>query len=58
MSVARRTTGVNANVLAADGPRAVEALSGMAHLTGILVDVRKVNAEHAPGPDTERLAGE
>jgi anaerobic selenocysteine-containing dehydrogenase len=58
LSVARRTTGVNANVLAADGPGAVEALSGMAHLTGIVVNVRKVHAERAPEPDTERLAGE
>jgi anaerobic selenocysteine-containing dehydrogenase len=60
LSVARRTTGVNANALAADGPHAVERLSGMAHLTGIVVDVRKapvqvLRADEAPD---QRLAGE
>jgi len=39
LSVASKTSGVNVNLLAADGPDAVEAVSGMAHLTGILVDV-------------------
>jgi anaerobic selenocysteine-containing dehydrogenase len=40
LSVASRTAGVNANILAADGPDHLEGVSGMAHLTGILVDVR------------------
>ena len=40
MGVASRTTGVNVNLLAADGPDKLERVSGMAHLTGILVDVR------------------
>ncbi len=40
LSVASRTTGVNANVLAADGPENLDPVSGMAQLTGILVDVR------------------
>jgi formate dehydrogenase len=40
MSVASKTTGVNVNLLAADGPDKLERVSGMAHLTGILVDVR------------------
>jgi anaerobic selenocysteine-containing dehydrogenase len=40
LSVARKTTGVNVNLLAADGPDKIERISGMAHLTGILVDVR------------------
>ncbi|HHH30758.1 MAG TPA: hypothetical protein ENK57_20775 [Polyangiaceae bacterium] len=40
LSVAKRTTGVNVNLLAADGPGALEPVSGMAHLTGIVVDVR------------------
>jgi formate dehydrogenase len=40
LSVASRTTGVNVNLLAADGPGAVEPVSGMAHLTGIPVEVR------------------
>lgn len=39
LSVAKRTTGVNVNLLAADGPEALEPVSGMAHLTGIVVDV-------------------
>jgi hypothetical protein len=40
MAVARKTTGVNVNLLAADGPDRIERVSGMAHLTGFLVDVR------------------
>jgi formate dehydrogenase len=39
LSVARKTSGVNVNLLAADGPDAIESLSGMARLTGILVEV-------------------
>jgi anaerobic selenocysteine-containing dehydrogenase len=39
LSVASTTTGANVNELAADGPDAVEPISGMAQLTGILVDV-------------------
>jgi anaerobic selenocysteine-containing dehydrogenase len=44
LEVARRTTGVNVNLLAADGPDNVERVSGMAHLTGILVDVKPAAA--------------
>ncbi|MED5261223.1 MAG: molybdopterin-dependent oxidoreductase [Myxococcota bacterium] len=33
--------GVNSNLLAGDGPGNIEALSGMSHLSGILIDVRK-----------------
>jgi formate dehydrogenase len=40
LSVASRTRGVNVNLLAADGPARLEPLSGMAHLTGFVVDVR------------------
>jgi formate dehydrogenase len=40
LSVAGKTTGVNVNLLAADGPDKLERVSGMAHLTGIPVDVR------------------
>jgi formate dehydrogenase len=40
LSVASRTTGVNVNLLAADGPDAIERISGMAHLTGFPVEVR------------------
>ena len=40
LSVASRTRGVNVNLLAADGADRLERVSGMAHLTGIPVDVR------------------
>ena len=40
LSVARKTRGVNVNLLAADGPSRIERVSGMAHLTGFVVDVR------------------
>jgi formate dehydrogenase len=39
-TVASKTTGVNVNLLAADGPNELERVSGMAHLTGFLVDVK------------------
>jgi len=40
LSVASKTKGVNVNLLAADGPDRLERVSGMAHLTGIDVEVR------------------
>jgi hypothetical protein len=40
---------VNVNLLAADGPEAVERVSGMARLTGILVEVRPAAGERDPG---------
>jgi anaerobic selenocysteine-containing dehydrogenase len=43
LTVARRHAGVNPNLLAGDGIDNVEALSGMSHLSGILVDVRKLD---------------
>lgn len=43
--------GVNSNLLAGDGPENIEALSGMSHLSGILVDVRKIHSgPTSPGP--------
>lgn len=48
-SVASRTKGVNVNILAADGPDAIEKVTGMAHLTGIPVEVKK-----ADGPQETR----
>ncbi|MGB5172609.1 molybdopterin-containing oxidoreductase family protein [Eudoraea sp.] len=36
---ANKTAGVNVNILAADGPEKLDEISGMAHLTGIIVDV-------------------
>ena len=41
LSVASKTKGVNVNILAADGPENLEPISGMAHLTGIPVEVKK-----------------
>jgi formate dehydrogenase len=49
LSVASRTRGVNVNLLAADGPGRLERLSGMAHLTGIPVDVRPAAGPADPG---------
>jgi anaerobic selenocysteine-containing dehydrogenase len=48
LTVARRTHGVNANLLSPDGSASVEALSGMTQLTAILVDVSAVPSS-APG---------
>lgn len=39
LSVAAQTTGVNANLLALDGPTMIEPLSGMAQFNGIVVTV-------------------
>ena len=53
LSVASRTKGVNVNLLAASGPDAVDPASGMAHLTGIPVEVAP-----AAGPrDTSTWSG-
>ena len=53
LSVASKTSGVNVNLLAADGPSSLEPSSGMAHLTGISVDVKP-----AAGPrDTTSWSG-
>ncbi|HVK67836.1 MAG TPA: molybdopterin dinucleotide binding domain-containing protein [Polyangium sp.] len=49
LSVARTTRGVNVNLLAADGPERLERVSGMAHLTGFVVDVVP-----ARGPKNDR----
>lgn len=49
LSVASKTRGVNVNLLAADGPEKLERLSGMAHLTGIPVEVRLAAAAQDPG---------
>jgi formate dehydrogenase len=48
LSVARKLGGVNVNLLAADGPENVEALSGMAQLTGIRVQVAPAAAPIDP----------
>ena len=41
---AKRNPGVNSNLLAGDGPANIEALSGMSHLSGILVGVERRDA--------------
>ncbi len=53
LSVASKTSGVNVNILAADGTDRIERVSGMAHLTGIPVEIRP-----ASGPaDTSSWSG-
>ena len=41
LNIAKKTRGVNVNILASDGPGNIDPISGMAVLTGILVDVKK-----------------
>ncbi len=48
LSVANKTTGVNVNLLAADGPERIERVSGMANLTGFVVDVKPAAGPLAP----------
>jgi formate dehydrogenase len=48
LSVAARTRGVNVNLLAADGPEQLERVSGMAHLTGFVVEVTPAAGEFDP----------
>ena len=40
MNVAKKTKGVNVNILAADGPENIEKVSGMVNLTGFFVDIQ------------------
>lgn len=49
LSTARTTTGVNVNLLHVDGPDAYDPVGGMAHLTGIVVEVRRAPGERATG---------
>jgi len=70
MGVASKTTGVNVNLLAADGPDKLEKVSGMAHLTGFLVHVKPaagalnprhwsgIGQEAVPMSPIERIAAE
>ncbi len=39
LGVAKKTKGVNVNILAADGPEKIDPISGMVHLTGIPVEI-------------------
>ncbi len=45
LGIASRTGGANVNLLSADGPSSVDRISGMAQLTGILVDVTRAGGE-------------
>jgi anaerobic selenocysteine-containing dehydrogenase len=45
---AQKHPGVNSNLLAGDGPANIERLSGMSHLSGILVDVRRIDEASSP----------
>jgi formate dehydrogenase len=45
LNVANKATGVNVNILAADGTDNLERVSGMAHLTGIPVKVEKAKGK-------------
>ncbi len=47
LKVARRTKGVNVNILAASGPSNIDRVSGMALLTGILVTITKADGDQA-----------
>ena len=47
LSVASNISGANVNLLAGDGPDALEYISGMVHLTGIDVTITKSNASIA-----------
>jgi formate dehydrogenase len=49
LSVASKTTGVNVNLLADDGPESVERVSGMSRLTGLAVEVRPASGPQDPG---------
>jgi len=49
LSVARQTSGANVNLLAADGPEALEYFSGMAQLNGIPVRVTPVTQPATSG---------
>jgi formate dehydrogenase len=41
LKVARKTKGVNVNILAADGPENIEKVSGMVNLTGFFVTIQR-----------------
>ncbi len=49
LSVASRLAGANVNLLMADGPDNIEPLSGMAHLSGIPVEVTAASGPVNPG---------
>ena len=56
--MASKTADVNVNLLAADGPDQLERVSGMAHLTGIVVDVRPAAGAAALAGSAARFPGQ
>jgi anaerobic selenocysteine-containing dehydrogenase len=53
LRVARKTRGVNVNILAASGKANIDPISGMSQLTGISVEITKAKGEQ----DRERWSG-
>jgi formate dehydrogenase len=49
LSVARKTSGVNVNILAASGSSNIDPISGMSLLTGISVEITKAKGEQDHG---------
>ena len=47
LNVAKKTKGVNVNILAADGPDKIDPISGMANLTGFYVEVKPAEGDQA-----------
>ena len=45
LSIAQKTQGANVNILASDGPNAIEPVSGMSQLTGIPVAIRAATSD-------------
>lgn len=54
LTIASKTSGVNSNILALDGPDSIEPLSGMAQFNGITVRIKALNmrASSATAVDT------
>lgn len=50
LSVASKTGGANVNILTSSGPENVDPISGMAHLTGIIVDIEKSMEDYDSPP--------
>ncbi len=57
LRVASQTEGANVNILAESGPEALEPLSGMAHMNGILVEVEASERSSRPAPKGSLGAG-
>lgn len=42
LSTANKTTGINVNIIMPDGPDSIEPISGMSHMNGVIVEVKRV----------------